>query len=566
MEKKIFETDVLIIGTGAAGLRAAIEARRYGVDVLVVDKSLIGVNNNTVFAGGGVKAALPWLIKEGMQKLYDTPEEHFLETIKYGAYLNNQRLAEILAIEAPGRLIEMKDFGVKHIENLRLGADNARVGRELTRPMGETCKAMAVRFRPCTTVYDFVLKGGAICGVAAFDSIKGDRMFINAKAIIVATGGAGEVYLRNDTVAQATGEAYSMAFHAGAELIGMELVQIDPYILFEPGLPMWYVPPCDARYLGELRNARGEPFLTKYFPMKGRPEDPFHVRFGVYPPDVREIISRAMYIEVLEGRGDNGAVMLDCRNVPEEEWLKKPMDVYARKAILRGFDLRKKMVHMLPGAIHNLGGIRINERCESNLPGLYAAGECSGLLHGAGRLGGNALSECIVFGAVAGRNAAEYAKGKERVKAKDEFKEKELFLDRLLEAKKNALTPKEAKTTIKTIVWNTAGPVRWEESLKKGLHDLKKVQKEDLPRLQASPQPLQLKEAVEAYHMAYVGEMILRSALLRKESRGSCHYRMDYKKEDNRNWLKNIIVKSVKGKIELETAPIEITRCQPPKP
>jgi fumarate reductase (CoM/CoB) subunit A len=566
----ILEADVLVIGTGAAGLRAAIEAGRYGANVLVIDKSLIGVNNNTAFAGGGLKAALPGILDDSMNKAgYKTPEEHIVETVKYGAFLSNQRLVETLAIQAPARLLELQEFGIK---NLRLREDITsrhftKYGSILNKAMVSTCKGLGVRLRPHTVVYDFVAENGKIYGAAAFDCITGKRFTIKTNAIVVATGGAGEVYLRNNSVSQATGEAYSMAFRVGAQLIGMELVQIDPYILSEPGLPLWYVHPCKARFLAVLRNANGEPFLTKYLPLKGKLEDPFPVRYGVLPPDVRELISRAMYLEVLEGRGDMGAVLLDCTKIPEEEWQKDPADRYAREAILRGFDLKNKMIHMLPGAIHNFGGIRINERCETSVQGLYAAGECAGLLHGSGRLGGNALSECIVFGAIAGRNAAEYAASSDgKAEGSELFEQKEALLDRIVEDKENPLPPREAKKTVKTIMWNCAGPVRWEDGLKEGLASLERMQEEDMPRLQAlAERPLHIKEAVEAYHMAGVGEMIVRSALMRRESRGGGHYRLDYKEEDNKNWLKNIIVKRVEGRIELDTVPVEITRFRPPQ-
>ena len=569
-KRKILETDVLVIGTGAAGLRAAIEARRYGSDVLVVDKSLIGVNNNTAFAGGGLKAALPGILDDSMNKAgYKTPEEHIVETIKYGAYLSNQKLVETLAINAPARLLELQEFGV---ESLRL-RDNPKAvhftkyGGILTKAMGSTCKTMGVRLRPHTVIYDFVVDGGAIRGAAAFDCITGVRLAIKTKAIVVATGGAGEVYLRNNTVSQATGEAYAMAYRVGAELIGMELVQIDPYILAEPDLPLWYIHPCKARYLAVLRNAKGEPFLTKHIPLKGTLEDPFPVRYGVRPPDIRETISRAMYLEVLEGRGENGAVMLDCTMVPEEEWLKDPADRYAREAILRGFDLGKKMVRVLPGAIHNFGGIRINEWCETSVAGLFAAGECAGLVHGSGRLGGNALSECIVFGTIAGRSASDYAAGQNGDAGDDElYREKEALLDTITKAKDEPLSPREIKKVVKTIMWDCAGPVRWEDGLKKGLDDLEKSEKEDMPRLWAhASRPLHMKEAIEAFHMATVGEMIVRSALMRRESRGGGHYRLDYKEEDNKKWLKNIITKNVKGEMVLDTVPIEKTRFELPQ-
>ena len=570
MEKKtkVVETNVLIVGTGAAGLRAAIEAKRYGAEVLVVDKSLIGVNNNTAFAGGGLKAALPGILDDSMNKAgYQTPEEHLVDTVKYGRYLSDQRLVEKLAIEAPARLLELKEFGIK---NLRLREDITskhftKYGSLLNKAMGATCKDMGVRFRPHTVIYDFVVDGGQVLGAAAFDCITGRRLAIKTDAIVVATGGAGEVYLRNNSVSQATGEAYSMAFRVGAELIGMELVQIDPYILSEPGLPLWYVHPCKARFLAVLRNAEGEPFLTKYLPLKGKLEDPFPVRYGVLPPDVRELISRAMYTEVLEGRGEKGAVMLDCTMIPEEEWQKDPADRYAREVILRGFDLKKNMIHMLPGAIHNFGGIRINERCETSVAGLYAAGECAGLLHGSGRLGGNALSECIVFGAISGRSASEYAASHKDNGGGDElFQAKEVLLDTIVQEKDDHVNPKSVKKKIKTVIWDCAGPVRWEEGLENGLRELEKIKERDMPKMHASSsRPLHVKEAIEAFHMATVGETIVKSALLRKESRGGGHYRLDYKDEDNKNWLKNIIIKNKDGKMDLDTVPVEITRFHP---
>lgn len=557
------ETDVLVIGSGAAGLRAAIEARRYGAQVVLVDKSLIGVNNNTVFSGGGFKGALPGILDPSRGKQYETPEAHMVETIQYGAFLSNQKLVEILAVEAPARLLELRDFGIEHFATLNARGEHGRIGGLLTKPMVNRCRELGVRLRPCTVVYDFVVENGAIRGAVAFDCRTSTRIHIQSNAIVAATGGAGEVYLRNNSVSQATGEAYAMAFRAGADLIGMELVQIDPYILAEPGLPMWYIPPGEARYLGILRNARGEPFLTKYFPLKGKLEDPFPVRYGVYPPDVREIISRAMVREVLDGAGDEGAVLLDCTMVPEEEWQRDAAQRHARKGLLRGFDLKRKMVHMCPGAIYNLGGIRMNERCESSIRGLYAAGECAGLVHGAGRLGGNALSECIVFGAIAGRQAAECAaRNPEKGKKEELFGARETLLDDLLTAKEKPLTAQEVKKTVKTILWESAGPVRWEEGLKRGLENLKRLQ-EEAPSLQATSAPLQLKEAIEAFHMVTVGEMILRSALFRQESRGGGHFRLDHPEENN-DWLKNIQIRNGRGGMELKAVPVEITRFHPP--
>ena len=227
---RILEADVLVIGTGAAGLRAAIEARRYGADVLVVDKALIGVSNNSAFSGGGIKAALPGL-DASTKKQYRTPGEHTVETIRSGFYLNNQRLVEILAVEAPARLLELREFGVDNFENMQLYNVNAKSGMSrLTKPMVETCKKWGSRLHPRIVIYDFLVEGGAIRGAVAFDCLKGTRKAIRTGAIIVATGGAGEVYLRNDTVRQTTGEAYAIAFRAGAELIGMELIQFDPHL------------------------------------------------------------------------------------------------------------------------------------------------------------------------------------------------------------------------------------------------------------------------------------------------------------------------------------------------
>lgn len=557
------EVDVLVIGAGLAGLRAATEARRFGAQVLVVDKGVIGVSGNSAFAGGGFKTCLPGM-DTLIEKQYLTPEAHYRDTIIYGDYVSEQPLVEALSIEAPGRVLELEDVGVENFMSLCTQGSTENGGHDVTLAFARNLRKIGVSTMVNTMLVDLLLADGEVCGAMLFSFFSEQLVEVRAKAVILATGGAGASFARNNVSSAIIGDGYATAYRAGAELIGTEFTMFDPYILDEPGLPMWYVLPCYARFCGELVNAQGEEFLPNYLEVVGKRSDPFPVKYGALTADVRETISRAMATEIHEGRGDNGAVFLDCRHVPVEYWDKDVPGRANRDAILRKFPITEKPIRVIPGAITNLGGVRINDRCETSVTGLYAAGEVAGLLNGARRLGGNALTECLVFGARAGQQAAERAI---RIKhfsvgtnVKAALGRIDTFLAREGAVNGNAL---DIQRELKRIGWEGVGPLRSGIGLETMIGALRQIRQNRIPAIFAKS-PSGLRAALEAEFMLISHEILANAALARRESRGS-HFRLDFPEIDNSNFLKNFVVSKQKGSMHIDEAQIPVTRVPLPR-
>lgn len=583
------ETDVLVIGSGGAGLRAAIEVRRYGAATLVVDKVVIGTNNNTRYSGGGFKAALPGILSDAYTRIFDSPSEHFEAAVIHGEYLNDQKLTEILCYEAPARILELKDFAVDHFGELYLRVPYPH-GTGLVKPLKETARKMGCKMRPGMVVVDLIVDEGEVQGAVGFSVYTGELVLIRAGAVIIATGGAGEIFERNDTTVNTTGDGYAIAYRAGASLRDMEIVQFEPYVQAEPGLPMMDRHECEAEFYGILRNSLGEDFLGNYLPSRKEELDSFERQFGCHLTDIREMVARAMAMEVHAGRGVGGAVLFDLSHVPDEKWDADLASQYTRQVLLRGFDVKSRPVRVFPGAICTLGGIVIDGCCRTRIPGLFAAGEAAGGVHGAARLGGDALVETIVFGARAGREAAlyalvgrggaeEFAGGRFRDRggrsreetavcspgsAEEQYREAKWRLEGMLSRPESREgDPIEIKRRLKSVMWKYAGPLRHEEGLGLLLEELLFLRKECLPKIHA--RSLRgLREAIEAENMVTVAEMVARSALERSESRGA-HYRLDYPYRDDKGWLRNIIVeRDVRnGEIQLSAVPVQLSRAKP---
>ena len=561
-EKEI-QTDVCIVGTGGAGLRAAIEARRHGVEVLLVDKVVIGTNNNTRYSGGGFKAALPGILSSAYTKIFDSPREHFEAALTHGEYLNDQELIEALCYDAPARVLELKDFHVEHFRDLYLKVPYPH-GTGIVKPLVETVKKMGCKTKPGFVAMELIVRNGAVKGIWGFEVYTGNWISIYVKSVVLATGGAGEIFERNDTTANTTGDGYTIAYKAGATLRDMEIVQFEPYVQAEPGLPMMDRHECEAEFYGILRNKDGEDFLKNYMPPSKEALDAFHKQFGAHLTDIRERVARAMALEVYAGRGDQGAVLFDLTHVPDEKWEADLASRYTRKVLLRGFDVHQKHVHVFPGAICTLGGIRINARTETDIKGLFAAGEVAGGVHGAARLGGDALAETIVFGARAGKAAALHALSTSLPTSLPKGKRIKVELETILANPPNATgKPQKIKNRIKSIMWQKVGLLRNEEELRQALQEIQKIQAEEIPLLFARSYR-DLKEAVEAQNMALVSEMVTRSALMRQESRGA-HYRLDRPYRDDRNWLKNIFLSEKSGRMSLKKEPIKLLKMKPQK-
>jgi len=558
------ETDVLIIGSGLAGLRAAIEAKKYGVDVLVVDKAVTALNNSSAFSGGCFKVALPGIL--GAMGRYigipKTPEEHFRATIEYGEFLNDQRLVETMCVEGPARVLELQDYGVKHWNDLNL-AEPYPHGKGYMRPLAEKIKEMGIKTHQRAFVTDLLTTDGIICGAVGFDVFRGNFLVFKAKSVILATGGGGEIYRRNDTPYTITGEGFAMALRAGMDLINMEITMFEPYVQAERGQPMMDRHEAEVEFYGILRNKDGEDFLPRYLPLKGRGDERFDEAYGTWVPDIRERISRAMATEVQQGRGDQGAVLFDLTKAPQDRWDADLASRYVRDVLLRGFNYREKFLHVFPGCICFLGGIKITPEGETKVKGLYAAGEITGGVHGAARLGGNALTDCIVFGPRAGRSAANHAlKSKMPIYSSQEIENRKIeLLEILKQPIDKEADPQKVKEEVQSLMFTYVGILREGNGLENALNSLLKIRSEVLPRLSARDMR-QLKEAVEVKNMVMVSEMVTRAALYRKESRGD-HHRLDYPHRDNDKWLKNIVISQKGEEIKIRTQPVPMTTLHP---
>ena len=574
------ETDVLVIGTGLAGLRAAIEARRFGQRVLLIDKALIGINNNTAMAGGGFKAALPNFLDTSVEKQYDTPDEHFHDTVEYGEFLGDQALVEILALEAPGRILELQEFDIPHYEALctyglpkpieladgstSVDANPSRGGQVVTKGLAEECKRLGVRMMPGCVLLDLLVGKEGVTGALLYRIYQGDFIVCRAASTILATGGAGELYRINYTANVTTGDGYAAAYRAGAEMVDMSFAMFSPHTMMEPGLPMWYLLPCTARLHAVYRNGRGEAFLDSFLTPTGEPTIHFQRRYGELSTDVREIISRAIAIEIFEGRGDGDSIWLDFREVPEELWDADLPGQYDLRCLLRGFDWKNKPIRISPGAITHLGGIGINEWSETNLRGLYAAGEAAAPVHGARRRGGNAFSECLVFGTRAGRAAAERARDNPRLISSPDWgrgavEQRIAEVGRWDRTPDHEGDPARIRADLQHTMWENAGPLRSGERLDKCLADLEELRRDGLPRLSART-PFEVKAAVEAVNLVEVGEIVTRSARFRTESRG-CHFRTDYPKTDQERWICHDVI--VRGREPFKKE-VDVTRIPLP--
>jgi fumarate reductase (CoM/CoB) subunit A len=553
-------TDVLIIGGGGAGLRAAVESQRYGARTLIVDKAVVGWNNNTVLAGGGVKGALKGMLDETIEKQYSTPEEHFEDTIRYGQFLNDQQLVEILAVEAPARILELGGFGVTDFHALCNLGNPAKGGSAITEGLSRAYKQLGGKSLHATVIVDLLMGADRVVGAIGYRILQRRFVRILAKSTIVAAGGTGELFERNYTVGTTTGDGYALAARVGAPLMDMEFVQFSPYVAAEPNLPMWYVMPCKARMLGVLRNAKGESFIENYLKPVGGEGRPFPERFGALPTDIREIIAWAICMEVHEGRGHDGGVFLDLSHVPDEAWEEDRPGQFNRHRLFHGFDF-KKPIHVIPGVITHLGGIRINERTETAIPGLYAAGEVAGGVHGARRRGGNAISDCLVFGARAGKYGALAARElgviPEPVSAEGQAVAEEWL------ARRPTVdgSPQAFKQRIKKIMWTHVGPLRSATTLGKAREEMIALAKAAAAELSASD-PFALQYALEVRHMLETGRQIIDSALERHESRGD-HYRLDFPDHGGAQWLFNVELTGDADRRVIRHTPVNMVRLRP---
>jgi fumarate reductase (CoM/CoB) subunit A len=533
-------TDVLIIGGGGAAARCAIECSNKNVIITV--KGLFGKSGCTVMAEGGYNAVL---------NPEDDFKKHFEDTMKGGGYINNPKLVEILIKNAPKELKNLEKFGSIFDRNddgtmaqrpfggqsfNRTCYSGDRTGHELMAGLMEYInKLEKVKILEDTMAIKLIVKDNRCYGALFLNMITGDIFPIYAKSTVLATGGAGQLYPITSNPIQKVGDGFALAYNEGVELIDMEMVQFHPTGMVGTGVLVTEAVRGEG---GILYNKNKERFMVNYD--KDRME-----------LSTRDVVAKAIYNEIQEGRGVNGGVYLDVSHL-DDEIIEERLETMFRQFMDIGVDIRKEPMIIAPTAHHSMGGVKINERCETNMKGLFACGEVAGGIHGANRLGGNALADTQVFGAIAGRSAEKFAE-----ESQFNLKDIKEYADKLIMDIKEELASKmdngnnenenendnnynvfELINSLKGIMWDYVSIVRNEEGLKKALLEIDDLKnKAENVKINGI---VEIQKYLELKNMITVAEIIVKCALERKESRGA-HYRSDYP-ETKEEWKGNIVV------------------------
>jgi succinate dehydrogenase / fumarate reductase flavoprotein subunit len=568
--------DVLVIGAGGAGLRAAIEAANSGVSVGLICKSLLG-KAHTVMAEGGMAAAM------GNNDDRDNWKVHFADTMRGGQYVNNWRMAELHAKEAPDRVRELEGWGAVfdrtpdgriNQRNFgghrypRLAHVGDRTGLELIRTLQDHTVYLGAMVHMEHTVIELMLDGGKAAGVVAYDRERGRFHLFAAKAIILATGGAGRAYKVTSNSWEGTGDGIGLAYRAGAELIDMEFVQFHPTgMVWPPSVRGLLVTEGVRGEGGVLKNSEGRRFMFDDIPDNYKPQTASDAEEGWRytqgdknarrPPELltRDHVARCINREVKSGRGSpHGGVYLDIAWIKEklpnaEEHIKRKLpSMYHQFKELADLDITKEPMEIGPTMHYMMGGIRVDGDSQmTTIPGLFAAGECASGINGANRLGGNSLSDLIVFGKRAGEFAAQYARGIGQPRL-DESAAERAIKESLaaFERGSHGENPYSLQQDLQESMNNLVGIVRTEAEMQEALGKIQQFQ-ERWTRVGIEGH----REYHSGWHTALdlrnllvVSEAITRSAIERKESRGG-HFREDYPEKVAAFGAINMMVKQV---------------------
>ena len=556
--------NVLVIGSGGAGLRAAIGAHEKGCEVMVIGKRVRN-DAHTTLAAGGINAAL------GNVDPKDDWVHHFVDTYQDGYFIADPEIVETLVKESPDRVNELVDWGASFAVNDEgkldqrfFGAHTYRrtcyagdyTGRVILTTLLDKVSELGINIKDMMYVANLLVSeknGQKQCfGALAFDIVTGERCVYLADSIILAAGGHTRIWRRSSSRRdENTGDAMRLALNAGCQLSDMEMVQFHPTGMVHPeSLAGTLVTEAVRGEGGILTNSNGERFMENY--------DKTRMELST-----RDRVALANYSEIIEGRGtDNEGVLLDISHLGKEKIMEKLPRMYRQFMESQMLDISKSPMEVAPTAHYSMGGVVVDPKTQSTrVLGLYAAGECTAGLHGANRLGGNSLAELLVFGKIAGEEAADFSDSLElQIRDKSTIVEANNELDLLTSEGENLARPLQRK--VRDIMWKYCGVVRSGDGLKDGLKKLEKVRKasNEIDVRPSAEGYIDLALALDLLGSIESAEATIRSALLREESRGA-HQRTDYpdlSDEENVNYL----VELEKGEQKTSTRKVKGVRSE----
>lgn len=556
---KRYITDVLVVGSGGAGLMAACEAAKNKVRVAIVNKGYAQHTGATIMAPGAMA-----VVGEGWKTEQDSKELHFQDTIKGGAFMNQQEIVRKLVFGAEDVTLEMEQLGAlfERTEDgsifLRTDGGHSQerslyledhIGRELMRILIGQADKLNIPIYENIMITRIICRDGAVSGAAGINILTQELVLFDCTSVVVSTGGAGFAYDNSDLPLDLTGDGLALALDAGLSLSDMEFVQFYPLgYLWPPSLKGLF-----GAYINHLHllNNEGRRFMADYNPDR-------------MELTTRDILSSAMIKEVREGRGSpRGGVYADFRHT-DPEYMEKDMPGMCETYRRIGFDYTREYLEIAPTAHFTMGGIEVDDNWATAIPGFFGAGEVCAGAHGANRVSQNALTDIIVSGKIAGDSAGRYSSGKKAgyALAPDELKVEQELINSIY-ASRSGMLVADYRDRIKKIMWEKVGVLRDGEGLESAVKELKE--------LKACPQMLtctdrgynrEVINAIENMNMVNVSITIALSALERKETRGA-HRRVDYPDTDNVNFLKNIYVHAVGDDYVLEEREVDLKYCKP---